>query len=189
MGMGGADWLERPERELEEQPGKALAELNLKPGMAVADVGAGVGYFTVRMAKLVSPGGKVFAVDVQPEMLTRLKRRAKRAGIDNIDTVLGAEADPHLPDNSCDMILLVDVYHEFSQPQVMLQKMRQALKPTGKLVLLEYRKEDPSVPIRLEHKMSIWEVRTELEAEGYKLEKVLKTLPRQHIFILSPNKS
>jgi SAM-dependent methyltransferase len=185
MGISGADWLERHERESEENPEAALDVLELKPGMMVADVGAGTGYFTLRMAKRVAPNGKVFANDIQPEMLRRLRRRAEESGVSNIETVLGGEADPRLPAGKLDLILLVDVYHEFSQPQRMLQKMRQALKPDGRLVLLEYRKEDPAIPIRPEHKMSIAEVKTEVEAEGFKLQKVLDTLPRQHIFVFT----
>jgi len=185
MGIGGAEWLERSEREIEELPETALDKIGVKPGMMVADVGAGVGYFSVRLAKRVSPGGKIFAVDVQPEMLTILKDRAAKAKITNIQPVLGSESDPHLAPNSCDLILMVDVYHELSQPQRMLQKMRQALKSDGRLVLLEYRKEDPHIPIRSEHKMSVQEAKTEVEAEGFNLDTTLNDLPRQHIFIFS----
>lgn len=187
MGIGGADWLERSERELEELPETAIDKIGVKPGMVVADVGAGVGYFTVRVAKRVAPGGKVFAVDVQPEMLAILKDRARKAKLTNIQPILGSESDPHISPASCDLILMVDVYHELSQPQKMLQKMKQALKPDGRLVLLEYRKEDPHIPIRPEHKMSIEEAKAEVESEGYKLEKTLNDLPRQHIFIFKKN--
>jgi SAM-dependent methyltransferase len=184
MGVSGADWLERSERELEENPNVALDALGLKPGMTVADVGAGTGYMTLRMAARVAPG-KVYAEDVQPEMLRRLRQNALKANLQNIETVLGSEADPKLPAAQLDLILLVDVYHEFSQPQKMLRKMREALKPDGRLVLLEYRKEDPTIPIRPEHKMSVQEVRIELEAEGFHLDQVNEKLPRQHILILS----
>ncbi len=183
MGVGGADWLERSEREIEELPETALDKIGIKPGMTVADVGAGVGYFAVRLGKRVGAAGRVYAVDVQPEMLTILKDRAVKAKLKNIVPVLGSESDPKLPKGSCDLILLVDVYHEFSQPARMLQSMRQALKEDGRLVLLEYRKEDPHIPIRSEHKMSVEEVKAELESEGLRLEKVLADLPRQHIFI------
>jgi ubiquinone/menaquinone biosynthesis C-methylase UbiE len=187
MGIGGADWLERSEREIEELPETALDKIGLKPGMIVADVGAGVGYFSVRVAKRVGPEGKILAVDVQPEMLTILKDRAAKAKLTNIQTILGSESDPHLPPASCDLILMVDVYHELSQPQRMLQKMRQALKNDGRLVLLEYRKEDPHIPIRSEHKMSVQEAKAEVEAEGFKLDQTLNDLPRQHIFIFRKN--
>ena len=177
MGVGGADWLERGERELEELPETALDKIGLKPGMSVADVGAGSGYFTVRLAKRVGKDGKVYAVEVQPEMMTILRRRLAAEKLTNVETILGTEADPKLPKNTVDLILMVDVYHEFSQPQNMLRRMKEALKSTGRLVLLEYRKEDPHIPIRSEHKMSVAEAKAELEAEGYKLEKVLRTFP------------
>jgi len=183
MGFGGADWLERSEREIEEMPDVALKAIGIKPGMTVADVGAGSGYFSVRLARLVGPAGKVYAVDIQPEMLRLLRRRLDKAQILNIETVLGAENDPKLPPKSLDLILMVDVYHEFAQPQRMLAKLGEALKDSGRLVLLEYRKEDPWVPIRPEHKMSVAEAKLELEHEGYVLEAVKPDLPRQHILI------
>ncbi|MEO8025134.1 MAG: methyltransferase domain-containing protein [Bryobacteraceae bacterium] len=187
MGVGGADWLDRPERELEEHPEAALDALQLKPGMTIADVGAGTGYFTLRMARRVAPGGRVYGVDIQPEMLTKLRKNAAKANISNIQGILGTESDPKLPVGELDLILMVDVYHEFSQPQKMLAGMRAALKANGRLVLIEYRKEDPAVPIRLEHKMTIQEAKSEVEAEGFRLEQVLKTLPRQHILIFKKN--
>lgn len=183
MGMGGADWLERSERQGEERPDAAIDAMKVRPGMVVADVGAGVGYFTTRLAHRVGPGGKVYANDIQPEMLARLEERLETEHITNVETVLGTQSDPKLPAGKLDLILMVDVYHELSQPQRMLQEMRRALKPDGRLVLIEYRKEDPSIPIRPEHKMSAAEVRTEVEAEGYKLAEVSRILPRQSIFI------
>jgi ubiquinone/menaquinone biosynthesis C-methylase UbiE len=185
MGVGGADWLDRPERAIEENPEGALDALHLKPGMVVADVGAGTGYMSLRMARRVGSTGRVYAEDVQPEMLRRLRQNASAAKLTNIETVLGAEADPKLAAGAVDLILLVDVYHEFSQPQKMLRRMRDALKPDGRLVLLEYRKEDPNIPIRPEHKMSVQEVKTEVEAEGFHLADVIETLPRQHIIIFT----
>jgi SAM-dependent methyltransferase len=185
MGFGGADWLDRSERESEENPEGALDAIGIKPGMVVADVGAGTGYMTLRLAARVGESGKVYAEDVQPEMLRRLRQNAAAAKLTNIQTVLGGEADPKLPPGALDLILMVDVYHEFSQPQKMVRKMRESLKPDGRLVLLEYRKEDPSIPIRPEHKMSVQEVRMELEPEGFHLDQVLETLPRQHILILT----
>jgi SAM-dependent methyltransferase len=187
MGMGGAEWLERSERETEELPETALDALGIQPGMVVADVGAGVGYFTVRLARRVGPSGKVFANDVQPEMLSTLRDRVAQANLNNVETVLGTEADPKLPKNAMDLILLVDVYHEFSQPQRMLQRLRESLKPDGRLVLIEFRKEDPRIPIRPEHKMSIREADAEVSAEGFRLDKVLKDLPRQHILVFKKN--
>jgi len=184
MSSSGASWLDRQERESEEHPDQALDALNLKPGMVVADVGAGTGYMSLKLSKRVGSSGKVYAEDVQPEMLRMLRHNATKAGANNIETVLGSETDPKLPNGQIDLILLVDVYHEFSQPQKMLERMREALKPDGRLVLLEYRKEDPAIPIRPEHKMSVQEVKIETEAEGFRMDQVIETLPRQHILIL-----
>jgi ubiquinone/menaquinone biosynthesis C-methylase UbiE len=181
MGVDGADWLDREERQREEQPDKALATLGLRPGMWVADVGAGTGYYSIRMAKAVLPGGVVIANDIQPGMLERLRANAKIQNITNIETVLGTESDPKLPTGKLDLVVLVDVYHEFSRPQRMLDRIRESLKPDGQLVLLEFKKEDPSVPIRPEHKMSVAEVKAEVLPEGYQFEKVVDTLPWQHI--------
>ena len=185
MGVQGADWLNRPEREQEENPDGALEAIGLRPGMVVADVGAGTGYMSLRMARRVGPSGKVYANDLQPEMLRRLRDNAAKAGITNVETVLGSEDDPKLPAVRMDLVLLVDVYHEFSQPQKMIDRIRESLKPDGRLVLLEYRKEDPSVPILPDHKMSVAEVKAELEPQGLVMSQVIETLPRQHILILT----
>lgn len=185
MGFSGADWLERPERETEENVEGALNAIGLKPGMTVAEVGAGSGYVSLRMAKRVGPAGKVYANDLQPEMLELLRSNAAKASILNVETVLGGATDTKLPAGQMDLIILVDVYHEFSQPQKMLQGIRAALKPDGRLVQLEYRKEDTAIPINPDHKMSVGEARAELEAEGFKLGTVIETLPRQHILIFS----
>jgi ubiquinone/menaquinone biosynthesis C-methylase UbiE len=174
----------RAERIEEEEPDKALAELKLKPGMVVADIGAGVGYMSFKMARKVGESGKVYAVDIQPGMIAQLNESAKREKITNVVPVLGATADPKLPNGQIDLAIMVDVYHELSEPQRMLQNIRRALKPAGRLVLLEYRAEDPSIPINPSHKMSVAQVRQELEAEGYKIVEVIETLPRQHIIIL-----
>jgi ubiquinone/menaquinone biosynthesis C-methylase UbiE len=181
MGLSGADWLDREEREREEQPEKAIAQFNLKPGMMVGDVGAGTGYYSIRMAKLIGPTGIVYANDIQPGMLDKLHERAAAANVANVVTVLGSETDPKLPAGKLDLVVLVDVYHEFSRPQRMLEGIRDSLKPGGRLVLLEYRKEDPSVPIRPEHKMSVDEVKAEVTPEGFRFEKVVDKLPWQHI--------
>ncbi|MBI3683363.1 MAG: class I SAM-dependent methyltransferase [Acidobacteria bacterium] len=186
MGAGGAGWLERPEREQEEAPDRALEAIGIDPGMVIADVGAGTGYFSRRMALRAGSGGKIYAVDIQPRMLELLKASAAKEKLTNIETVLGKEDDPCLPEGRIDLILMVDVYHEFARPQVMLRKMRAALKPSGRMALLEYRKEDPDVPIRFEHKMTIEEARAEIEAEGFQLARVISTLPRQHILIFTP---
>jgi len=183
MGYSGADWLERPESETEENVEGALNAVGLKPGMTVAEVGAGTGYVALRMAKRVGPTGKVYANDLQPEMLDLLRANAARAGLTNVETVLGFATDPKLPAGQMDLIILVDVYHEFSQPQKMLQGIRAALKPDGRLLQLEYRKEDPAVPILPDHKISVAQAKTEVEAEGFKLDSVIETLPRQHMLI------
>ena len=181
MGLSGADWLDREEREREEQPEKAIAQLNLKPGMMVGDVGAGTGFYSIRMAKLIGPAGIVYANDIQPGMLDKLHERATAANVANIVTVLGSETDPKLPPGKLDLVVMVDVYHELSRPQRMLEGIRDSLKLGGRLVLLEYRKEDPSVPIRPEHKMSVDEVKAEVTPEGFRFEKVVDKLPWQHI--------
>jgi ubiquinone/menaquinone biosynthesis C-methylase UbiE len=181
MSYLGADWLDRSERVQEEEPDVALDVLKLETGSTVADVGAGSGYMTVRMAKRVGPNGKVYANDVQPQMLGMLRERLQREKIPNVELVLGTFDDPRLPANAIDLILMVDVYHEFSEPQKMLARMRESLRPGGRLVLLEYRKEDPSIPIRPDHKMSVAEAKMEVEAEGFTLASVDERLPRQHI--------
>jgi ubiquinone/menaquinone biosynthesis C-methylase UbiE len=183
MSYEGAPWLDREERDIEEEPDRAVNAIGIEAGQTVADLGAGSGYMTVRMAARVGPAGKVYATDIQPQMLELLRRRLARDNITNVELVLGAVDDPKLPPSSLDLILMVDVYHEFSQPQKMLRGMRAALKPGGRLVLLEYRKEDPDVPIRYEHKMSVAEARQELEAEGFRFVRVNGILPRQHILI------
>ena len=185
MGWQGADWLERSEREREEEPNKALDALGDLTGATVADMGAGTGYFTARLAGRVGPAGRVYANDLQPEMLKMLGARLTRERIANVTLVQGAVDDPKLPLASLDLVLMVDVYHELSEPQKMLRAIRAALKPTGQLVLLEYRKEDPMVPIRFEHKMSVAEAKLEVEAEGFRLSRVDGRLPRQHILIFS----
>jgi ubiquinone/menaquinone biosynthesis C-methylase UbiE len=185
MGYQGADWLERPERTEEENPDTALDVLKIRKGDAVADVGAGTGFITVRLSRRVGPTGIVYANDLQPQMIAMLKQRLAKEKIANVVPVEGAVDDPKLADGSVDLELLVDVYHEFSQPQSMLRHLRESLKATGRLVLLEYRKEDPAIPIRPEHKMSVKEAKLEVEAEGFKLADVDESLPRQHILIFS----
>ena len=183
MSSNGAGWLSRPERELEEQPDKAIDLLHLSKGMTVADIGAGSGYMTWRLAVRVGPPGKVYANDIQPKMLDLLRQNMAQRKLTNVEPVLGAVDDPKLPPGALDLALMVDVYHEFSEPQKMLRHIRESLKPSGRLVLLEYRAEDPSVPIRAEHKMTVAQVKAEVEPEGYRLAKTLEDLPRQHIII------
>jgi ubiquinone/menaquinone biosynthesis C-methylase UbiE len=185
MGYQGADWLERAERVDEEEPDVALKVLRIQTGASVADIGAGSGYITARLSKVVGPTGTVYANDLQPQMLELLRRRLTREKITNVTLVQGTVDDPKLPPASVDLQIMVDVYHEFSQPQAMLRRLREALKPGGRLVLVEYRKEDPSIPIRPEHKMSVAEAKMEVEAEGFTLAKVDESLPRQHILIFT----
>src|SRR3954469_4415942 len=185
MGYQGAEWLDRAERVEEEEPERALEVIRLVKGSTVADVGAGSGYMTVKMARRVGPAGKVYANDIQPEMIGLLQKRLVKEKITNVEAVLGEPDDPKLPAAALDLILMVDVYHEFQQPQAMLRHMREALKPGGRLVLLEYRKEDQSIPIRLEHKMTVAEAKLEVEAEGFTMTKVNEVLPRQHILIFT----
>jgi ubiquinone/menaquinone biosynthesis C-methylase UbiE len=184
MGVEGAAWLERSEREAEEAPSKAIAALALKPGAVVADVGAGSGYYTVRLAQAVGPTGKVVATDLQAGMIDLLKARVAREKIANVDVIQGGADDPRLPAKTFDLILMVDVYHELSAPQVFVRRLKEALKPAGRLVLIEFRREDPRVPIREEHKMSVEQVRQELGADGFGIERVIDVLPWQHIIVL-----
>jgi len=187
MSFRGADWLERPQRVQEEQPAEVLRVMALEAGDVVVDLGAGSGYFTRRMAPLVAPGGTVYAVDIQREMLDILAENMAEAGITGVVPVLGTETDPGLPEGEVDWILMVDVYHEFSQPVPMLAAMRRALSPTGRVALVEYRNEDSSAQsIRAEHRMSVLQVLLEWEAAGFELEALHEFLPSQHLFVLRP---
>ena len=183
MGHQGAAWLERSEREREEAPSKAITALNIREGQVIADIGAGSGYYSALLSRAVGATGRVYATDIQPEMLTLLKQRIDRDALANVQLVLGTETETRLPDNSIDLALMVDVYHELAQPQAFLKSVRRALKKDGRLVLIEFRKEDPRVPIREEHKMTVKEARLELEAEGFIFDRVIDVLPWQHILI------
>jgi ubiquinone/menaquinone biosynthesis C-methylase UbiE len=185
MGHEGADWLDRPEREAEEAPSMLLKALKLKPGMVVADVGAGSGALSFPMAKLVAPSGKVMAEDIQPEMLDIIRKRMKERAVENIVPVLGTITDTKLPDSSVDLILLVDVYHEFDHPWEMTRSMVKALKPGGRLVFVEYRAEDPEVPIKPVHKMSVRQVRKEMSVQPLRWVETNEVLPRQHIIVFA----
>jgi ubiquinone/menaquinone biosynthesis C-methylase UbiE len=185
MSVEGAPWLERREREREEDPDLALRLLRIRRGSTVADIGAGSGYYTIRLARIVGPMGKVYASDIQPGMIALIQQNVARAKIDNVVPVLGTNDDPKLAPASIDLAIMVDVYHEFSQPQRMLQRIREALKPDGRLVLLEYRAEDPNVPILPEHKMTKAQVKLEIEHEGFKQSRVYDDLPWQHLFVFA----
>jgi ubiquinone/menaquinone biosynthesis C-methylase UbiE len=189
MGHQAADWLDRPERVKEEGSDKLLKALAIKPGMVVADIGAGSGYYTFPLAGLVGSKGKVLAVDIQPEMLDILRTRAKARRIRNVELVLGTETDPKLPAESVDLILLVDVYHEFSHPWEMTRAMVRALKPGGKIVFVEFRLEDPNVPIKLVHKMSQKQVLKEMALHPLVHVKTLDVLPWQHIILFEKKAS
>jgi ubiquinone/menaquinone biosynthesis C-methylase UbiE len=185
MGVQGAPWLDRNERDREEDPDLAIRLLRIQKGSTVADVGAGSGNITIRLAKAVGPMGKVYANDIQPGMLEILGRNVAKAKVMNVIPVLGAFDDPKLPAESIDLAIMVDVYHEFSEPQKMLNRLREAIKPGGRLVLLEYRAEDPDIPILREHKMTKAQVKLEIEHEGFKQSRVFDDLPWQHLFVFT----
>ena len=182
MSHFGIEWLERKEREMEENTSQLLKNLAVQPGTAIADIGAGSGYHSTLLSKMVG-NGKVYAVDVEPEMIAYLKNRIKLEGYKNIIPVLSTEQKVSLPANSIDIMLLVDVYHEFSFPYEMTLSMLEALKPSGKLVLVEFRAEDPNVPIKTIHKMSERQAVKEFKASGFLFEKNIGNLPWQHCLI------
>ena len=182
MSHYGIEWLERKEREMEENTTQLLKNLAVQPGTAIADIGAGSGYHSTLLSKMVGTG-KVYAVDVEPEMIAYLKNRIKLEGYKNIIPVLSTEQKVSLPANSIDIMLLVDVYHEFSFPYEMTLSMLEALKPSGKLVLVEFRAEDPNVPIKTIHKMSERQAVKEFKASGFLFEKNIGNLPWQHCLI------
>ena len=184
MSHYGIDWLERDEREMEENTSLLLKNLAVKPGMVIADIGAGSGYHSALLSKMVGTG-KVLAVDVEPEMIAYLNERIKQEKLSHIVPVLSAEQELSLPVNSVDMMLLVDVYHEFSYPYEMAISMRTALKPGGKLVLVEFRSEDPAVPIKTSHKMSKAQAIKEFKAAGFTFDKNIDNLPWQHCMIFT----
>ncbi len=188
MGHTGAGWLERPSRETEEQPNWVVNALELKPTDVVADIGAGTGYFSFRLAQLV-PEGKVLAVDLQPEMLDIVDFLKKQRHITNVEPVLGSVTDPHLPTSSVDLALMVDAYHEFSYPKEMVEGVVRALKPGGRVVLLEYRGENPFVLIKALHKMTQKQVRQEMQAVGLQWLETKSFLPKQHLMVFGKLKT
>jgi ubiquinone/menaquinone biosynthesis C-methylase UbiE len=187
MSVEGADWLTRPERIQEEDPDRMLSALDIKKGSVVADIGAGVGYHVWRLAEIVGPTGKVIGEDIQDAMIRLLKKNIDDRKLKNVEIVLGTPTDPKLPAKALDLVLMVDVYHEFSEPATMMKHIQNALKPDGRLVLVEFRKEDPRVPIQPLHKMSVEEVRSELEPLGFEFQRALEFLPWQHILIFTVN--
>jgi SAM-dependent methyltransferase len=186
MHWRGAEWLLRETRETEEHGARMLQALDVQPGWTVCDLGCGNGYHTLPLARLVGPEGRVYAVDIQPEMLELLAKRAAAEGVTNVERVLGGTADSGLPDACCDLVLLVDVYHELSYPDLMLAAIRRALKPGGRVVLVEFRAEDPDVPIKPLHKMSKAQIVDELEANGFALAFEFDRLPWQHLMAFAP---
>ena len=182
MGHRGARWLQRPSRAENEKPGLLVDSMGLAPGDVVADIGAGTGYFTFRIAPRV-PEGRVFGVDIQPEMLAIMRDSIETKGVDNVTPVRGTATDPQLPSDSVDAALMVDAYHEFSHPREMMLNLKDALVPGGRVYLVEYRKEDPSVPIKPLHKMSEAQARKEMEAVGLRWVETKDMLPRQHFLV------
>jgi ubiquinone/menaquinone biosynthesis C-methylase UbiE len=186
MSWEKASWLEREGRAETEKPELVVAAMDLRAGMTVAEIGAGTGFFSRRLAKAVGPTGKVLAEDIQPQMLDLLKQNATKEGIGNITTILGTETDPKLPDHAVDRLLLVDVYHEFQKPEPMLARLRESLAPGGTVTLVEYRLEgDSAAYINIKHRMSVDQVLSEWTAAGFLLVNRIETLPAQHIFIFS----
>ena len=184
MSVLGAPWLDRPEREAEEQPTRAVEALRVRRGAVVADVGAGSGYYTVRLSRAVGRDGRVVATDIQSGMLDLIREKVEREKLTNVTLVQGALDNPNLEAGVFDMILMVDVYHELASPQAFMQKLKTALKPDGRLVLIEFRGEDPAVPIQTLHKMTVAQIRQELAADGFTIDRVIDVLPWQHIVVL-----
>ena len=189
MHYSGAEWLIRNEREREERCSLMLANLGLKPGMTICDMGCGNGFHSLQLAKMIGKKGIVVGVDVQPEMLSMMRRRMEEQGIENIIPILGSYHNPHLPPASIDLVLMVDVYHEFSHPEQMLAAIRASLKPDGRIVLVEFREEDPKVPIKPLHKMSKAQVNKEMTANGFKLVSEFDKLPWQHMMFFASDES
>jgi len=189
MSFHGANWLIRNSREQEEEPQKLIDALHLKPGQQVCDYGCGNGFYAIRLAQLVGPKGKVFAVDIQQEMLDLLDARSEARGIHNVQPVLATEKSSHLQANKLDWLLMVDVYHELSYPGEVLAEIRKSLNPLGRIALVEYREEDPTVPIKPLHKMSQAQALKELTANGFKLVGQFDDLPWQHVFFFARDDS
>ncbi len=182
MGFAGKDWLERAEREREEGISTALKNLPIDSKSVVADIGAGSGYYTFRIAPLVEEG-KVYAVDIQDAAVTYIKQESEKLGFENVVPILGSEKSPNLPKEEVDLVIMVDVYHELSYPHEMLQAIHESLKPEGKILLLEYKGEDPTINIKPLHKMTENQVKKELKANGFKFVKNGNFLPIQHFLI------
>ena len=183
MHYTGAPWLIRESREREEEPKKLLDALPIKPGQTVCDMGCGNGFYALRLARRVGERGTVFAVDIQQEMLDGLIQRAERQAIHNIRPIRGSQIDPRLPAGKIDLVLMIDVYHEFSHPERMLKAIRRSLKPSGRIVLVEFRAEDPKVPIKPLHKMSKQQILKEIVPNGFRLDQQFDGLPWPHVMV------
>lgn len=184
MGPGGIPWLDRPERESEEKPTEVIKAMKLRGNEVIADLGAGSGYFTFRLAP---KAGKVLAVELQDEMIATLHQRATEQRVSNVEVVKGAECNPHLPAGGVDLVLMVDVYHELSCPFEVMTEVRKALKPAGRVMFVEYRKEDPGVTIKEVHKMSVAQLEKEMAAVKFRRLQTVEVLPLQHIVIFGKN--
>ena len=183
MGPGGIPWLERPEREAEEQPERLIEALGIQPGQIIADLGAGSGYYSFRVAQRVGKDGHVLAIDIEPAMLKVIGERARHERVDNVRTVRSSARDPHLTRDSVDLVFMVDVYHELEYPYEVMQHVRDALKPGGRVAIVEYREEDPTVMIKPAHKMSEQQIVREMSAVGLRHIETVRTLPLQHLVI------
>ena len=190
-GVEMADWLNRPQREAEEQPNRVIEALRIPEGGTVVDLGAGTGYFTWRLARQVGSTGRVIAVDIQQGgdiqqgMLDRLESNIRNRGFQNVQIVLSEPGDPRIPAGSADLVLLVDVYHELAQPEAIMEHVRRGLKPNGRVVVIEYRKEDPTIPLPPVRKMTVPEVRSELEPLGFRFVESMDFVPTQHIIVFN----
>lgn len=189
MHYSGAEWLIRDEREREERCSLMLANLGVKRGMTICDMGCGNGFYALQLAPMVGPRGRILAVDIQPQMLYLLRERMESDGVENITPILGSLHDPRIPEGSVDLMLLVDVYHEFSHPEQMLAAIRRSLAPDGLVALVEFRAEDDTVPIRPEHKMSKAQIMKEFPPNGFKLVKEFDRLPWQHMMFFARDES
>jgi ubiquinone/menaquinone biosynthesis C-methylase UbiE len=187
MSYEGAWWLDRADRDSKQQPEHVLDVVGIHAGQTVADVGCGTGYFTVRIAKRVAPNGRVLAVDVQPQMLDLLRKRLAKEKIDDVVTILATETDVKLPAREVDVVLMVDVYHELARPDLTMAQVKSALSPGGKLVLVEYRAEDPKVEIKPEHKMTLAQIKNELGAAHFTFVSSDESLPEQRIVTFVPS--
>ena len=189
MHYTGAEWLIRESRERQEECSKLMSILHIKEGQVVCDMGCGNGFYTLKLAPLVGKTGKVLAVDIQKEMLDMLKKRADGLNVNNIEYILGGVADPKLPVDGVDIVFMVDVYHEFDHPVEMLEHIRKSLKPKGQIILVEFRSEDPKVPIKKEHKMSKEQILKEFPINGFKLVEQFDGLPWQHVMFFERDDS